>query len=86
MRQARLKSADNISLMERSENYHFSSSLLWMAVEFCVYLFHGFQINLCRKGIIQTGWSLDIAFFTFHGKYIVKAWTYSDSVEYIHPN
>ena len=86
MSQARLKPEDNISLMERSENYHFSSFLLWMAVEFCIYLFHGFQNNLCRKGIIQTSWSLGIAFFPFHFKDIVKAWSYSDGVEYVHPN
>ena len=86
MKEARLKSEDNINLMEHSENYHFSSFLLWMAVEFCIYLFHGFQNNLCRKGIIQTSWSLGIAFFPFHFKDIVKAWSYSDGVEYVHPN
>ena len=34
--------------MERSEYYHFSSFLLWMAVEFCIY-FKDFRITSAEK-------------------------------------
>ena len=59
---------------------HFRERLQNSVYIYCVHL----RITCAERVLnrLKSG----IAFFSFHFRYTVKAWRYSDSIQYVHPN